>query len=76
MRGHKYIYLMYDFDSNYIQGLQIKSRKTENIIEAFETCVSVLIKAGFTPRVLRLDNEISKTLIEAIETIETCGLQY
>ena len=72
-RGHKYVYLMYDFDSNYIQGLPIKSRKTENIIEAFETCVSVLVKAGFTPRVLRLDNEISKTLIEAIETRK---LQY
>ena len=34
-RGHKYIFVLYDFDSNYISAIPIKSCKTNKYIRAF-----------------------------------------
>ena len=66
-RGHKYIFVMYDYDSNFINAIPIKSRKSHILVEAFKECYSALCRNGLTGRLLRLDNEISKTLIAAIE---------
>jgi hypothetical protein len=72
-RGNKYIFLMVDHDTNYINAIPIKSRKSTELVKAFQTCCEELQSAGFQPRLLRLDNEVSKELIKAIEEQ---GLQY
>ncbi|OEU20461.1 hypothetical protein FRACYDRAFT_181335 [Fragilariopsis cylindrus CCMP1102] len=65
-RGHKYIMVMYDYDTNYINAVPIKSRKSSELVAAFKFCYDELKERGFTARVLRLDNEISTELIAAI----------
>ena len=66
-RGHKYIMVMYDYDTNYINAVPIKSRKSNELVRAFKVCYDELKLRGFTAQVLRLDNEISAELIKAIE---------
>jgi hypothetical protein len=72
-RGHKYIMVFYDYDNNYINTIPIKSRKFSELVNAFHICYDELKKNGFDAQVLRLDNKISKELIQAIETE---GLKY
>ena len=72
-RGHKYIMVMYDYDTNYINAVPIKSRKSNELVQAFKICYDELKQKGITARVLRLDNEISAELITAIEEQQ---LQY
>ena len=50
-RGHKYMFVMYDFNTDYINAVPIKSRMLRHI-------------EGEWPQ---LDNEVSKELIAAIE---------
>jgi hypothetical protein len=66
-RGHKYIMVMFDYDTNYINAIPIKSRKSNELVRAFKICYDELKQKGLTARVLRLDNEISAELIRAIE---------
>ena len=40
--GHKYIFLLYDHDTNYIHACPIKSRKAEDLIIGFSTCYAEL----------------------------------
>jgi hypothetical protein len=72
-RGHKYIMVFYDYDLNYINAIPIKSRKSSELVNAFTICYDELKQRGFKARVLRLDNEISKELINAIDA---AGLDY
>jgi hypothetical protein len=72
-RGHKYIMVLYDYDTNYINAVPIKSRKSNDLVQAFKVCYNELKQRGITARVLRLDNEISAELIAAIEEQQ---LQY
>ena len=65
-RGHKYIMVMYDYDTNYINAVPLKSRKSSELVAAFKFCYDELKERGFTARVMRLDNEISTELIAAI----------
>ena len=65
-RGHKYIFIMYDYDSNYTFAVPVKSRKTSEYLRAFQECYDELKHRGFTAQLLRLDNEISKDLIACI----------
>ena len=45
-RGHKYLFVMYDYDANYIHATPIKSRKSEELINAFSESYAVLTKHG------------------------------
>jgi hypothetical protein len=65
--------VFYDYDFNYINAIPIKSRKSSKFVNAFNICYNELKKRGFEARVQRLDNEISKEVIIAIENE---GLQY
>jgi hypothetical protein len=58
--------VMYDFDSNYINVVPIKSRKSSELVAAFKECYDDLKRRGFEAQVLRLDNEISAELLAAI----------
>ena len=64
---------MYDFDSNYIQAMPIKSRKSSELTQAFATCYKTLTTHGFSAREIRLDNEISE---EFKEYISGANLKY
>jgi hypothetical protein len=67
-RGHKYIFAMYGYDSNYIHTVPIKSQRSCDLISAFQTCYSLLTDNGFTGKIVRLDNEISATMIKHIQS--------
>ena len=56
--GNKYIFVMINYDSNYIKALPMKSRKTSEMIQCYR---------GFTSRLIQLDNEVSKKLVEKIQ---------
>ena len=72
-RGHNYIFIMYDYDSNLIWGIPLTSRKTECIMAAFEECYSTLRKQGFQAITHRLDNEVSNKFTARVEKE---GLDY
>jgi len=61
-RGHKYIFLMVDYDSNYIHAVPIKSRKADALVDGFRTCYKTLLDNGLQGTYVRLDNEASRLL--------------
>ena len=65
--GNKYMFLLLDHDTNYINVVPISSRKSSELVKAFETCYKELTDAGFEGKLLRLDNEVSRDLIAAIQ---------
>ena len=67
-RVHKYIFIMYNFENSYIKAVSVKSQETDNYIEAFQLCYDNLCRHGVIAQLLHLDNEMSKALIERIET--------
>ena len=66
-QGNAYIFIMYDYDGNSIMAEPIKNRKKESLLYGFHTCVTALKRAGITPIIHRLDNEISKDMITRME---------
>ena len=65
--GHEHIFVLLDTDTNHICLQAMKSRKSSDIVDACKVCHSRLTKKGFTAKLIRLDNEVSKELITAIE---------
>ena len=65
--GNKYIFVMIDYDSDYIKFTPMTSRTKEEMVRCFELCYNEFKEAGFTARLLKLDNEVSKELITAIK---------
>ena len=58
--GNKYIFVMVDYDSDYIKFTPMTSRTKEEMVRCFELCYNEFKEAGFTARLLKLDNEVSK----------------
>ena len=50
--GNKYILIMYDYDTNYIKGVPVSSRKAEVYLEAFKTMFDDLTAKGFKPKLV------------------------
>ena len=71
----RYIFLLYDHDTNYIHACPIKSRKAEDLIIGFSTCYAELKRNGFTATNLKLDNEISKLFETYIDEVEKITYQ-
>eukprot|EP00536_Pseudo-nitzschia_multiseries_P001232 jgi/Psemu1/2825/gm1.2825_g len=46
VKGQNYIYLMFDYDTNYIMTVPIKSREAEDLVEGFRTCYEELKEQG------------------------------
>ena len=65
--GNKYVFLLYDYDSNYILLRAIPSRTKIQLKRAYEECVVLLKSKGFTPKLHRLDNETSKIMTEYMD---------
>ena len=57
--GNKYVFILYDYDSNYISATAIPSRSKEHLVKAYRSAVSLLQCRGLRPRLQCLDNEIS-----------------
>ena len=56
--GNKYIFVMVDYDSDYIKFTPMTSRTKEEMVCCFKLCYNKFKEAGFTARLLKLDNEI------------------
>ena len=65
--GHKYIFVMYDYDTGYIKPVAMKSREMSEMLRCFDECYTMFKKAGYTAELIRLDNEVSRRLIDCIE---------
>ena len=55
------MFVMFNFDTNNIKAVPIMSRKSCELVRAFEECYDTLKKNDLTARLLRLDNEFSGT---------------
>jgi hypothetical protein len=66
--GHKYLFVLYDYDSNAILAEPIKSRKQNELLRAYQTLTRHLRKQGLTPKLQRLDNECSEAMKEERDT--------
>ena len=58
---------MIDVDVGYITAAPIKSRKAEELVWGFKECYDKLQSKGIIARLIRLDNEISATMIAKFE---------
>ena len=65
---HKYIYVMHDMITNYINVKGLTSRRAPELIRGFEECYNDLKKKGFIARLVELDNEISKKMVHLFKT--------
>ena len=65
--GHKYIYVMHDSITNYINAKGLTSRKAPELLRGFEECYNDLKRKGFIARLVKLDNECSKQMIQMFE---------
>jgi hypothetical protein len=63
-KGNKYMFVLYDYDSNLIIAEPIKSRNASDLVNGFDTCYKALTINGFKARKIRLDNEISRDFIQ------------
>ena len=61
-RGHKYLLIVYDTDSNYIFAEPITSREGPTIKTAYQRVVETLTAKGFKPELTITDNESSALL--------------
>ncbi len=65
-RGNKYVFILYDFDSNAILAQPIKSRNAADIKKAWITQHQRLRTGGVTPSTYIMDNEAAADLKQAI----------
>ena len=70
-RGHKYILVTYNFDSNSIHVKPLKSRHDNDTIKAYEEIYTMLTRQGLKPQLHWLDNEASKALKNFITQEQT-----
>ena len=70
-RGHKYILVAYNFDSNSIHVRPLKSRHDNDTIQAYEDIYNMLKQRGQKPLLHWLDNEASKALKNFIQKEQT-----
>ena len=66
-RGNRYTMVLYNYDSNAILAEGAKDRTGTELTATYEKLYQRLIKGGIVPIIQRLDNEVSKTMIAAIE---------
>ena len=66
-RGNKYIYIMYDWDSNIILAKAIPNRQAATIKKAWEELYQKLTIHGHEVKHFMIDNEISKDLVKAFK---------
>jgi hypothetical protein len=69
-RGNKYLFVLYDYDSNAILAEPIKSRQQDELLRAYTKLILYLKTRGLTPKLQRLDNECSTAMKAEMDTQE------
>ena len=62
--GNRYIFLLYDYESNYMTINAIPSRTKHQLQKVYKERVQLLKSRGLKPRLQRLDNETSQLIQE------------
>ena len=65
-RGNKYVMVIYAYDANAILAEPLKNRSTSEIVKTWTILYEKLEKAGVSPLIYILDNEISKEFKQAL----------
>jgi hypothetical protein len=73
--GHKYILILYDYDSNAILTEPLKSHNGGEILRAYTKLYEYLKQRGFKPQTHWLDNEASQAL-KAYDTQQQQQVTY
>jgi len=60
--GNKYLFILHDGDSNYIDDVSIPSLSKLQILQAYQSSHSLLKSRGIQPRLQCIDNEVSTIL--------------
>ena len=60
------MFVLYDYNSNYIPAEHICSHKTKKYIHAFKHCYQEFKNCGFIAHLLQLDNKISAEIIDIL----------
>ena len=55
---------MHDPITNYINAKGLKSRKSGELLRGFQECYNDLKCKGFIARLVKLDNEISREMVQ------------
>jgi hypothetical protein len=64
--GHKYLLVLYDFDSNAILAEPMKARSNDEALQAYKALYDTLTTRGCKPSLNILDNEASRAIKRAI----------
>jgi hypothetical protein len=65
-RGHKYILILYDYDSNSILAETMRNYSNTEHLRAYNNLHQHLVERGFKPQLQKLDNKASKALKRSI----------
>lgn len=66
--GVTQMFILYDYNSNSIHAVAMKTKTAEDILQAYyEIVYKQLVKGGFKPKLHRLDNECSTLLHKFME---------
>jgi hypothetical protein len=60
--GNNYMFVLYEYDSNLIYAEPIPNRESITILNAYNSVLKKLMRAGLHPKLHRLDNECSNAL--------------
>ena len=60
--GNRYVFILYDYDSNHIFAVPIPIRTKEQLVKAYRSVVTLLQHRGLQPKLQRLDNEVSSLM--------------
>jgi hypothetical protein len=61
-KGHNYIMVLYDYDSNTILAERLRNRTAPELLRGYNKMHQELVSRGLQPQLQRLDNEASKVL--------------
>jgi hypothetical protein len=75
LKGKSYIMVMYNYDSNVILAETMKSRKAPDLVAAYNELHQQLLDGGEKLVLQRLDNEISRVLINSFHVIRNLPLR-
>ena len=65
--GYQYVLILYNYDSNAILAEGYKLTTETELTTTYDKLYQRLTRAGIVPVIQRIDNEVSKILIESID---------
>ena len=70
-KGIQYVCVFYIYDPNFIKGVTLKIRKTEELLQAYQEVYTFCKNRGFKPKLHKMDNETSKDAEDFIASQNT-----